>query len=407
MRRLVSAYAIVVVMFLFVPYSVAGHVYPMLPVLSELARRGNRLRVIVGERFEPAMRAAGAEVVRLAEVPEVVVPERMSGRFSARFLAGRLRRLEMNRQAGLLLDRELRQLGGRGVVVVDPMLGWADRVVRRHRVPTAIFSTTFHLGADALAELARQDGLPTPGWVHRMRPLVRRYERSGRLILANSMAELHPAGQAPPRDVHLVGPLLRPRDEANTIPEPVGDRVLFVSPGTVFARGQSFFDRFVRAFTGRPWQVYLATGHLDPADLGPLPSNVVAQRFLPQLQLLARSDVFVTHAGMNSVLEGLSAGVPMLLFPRSAEQRHLARCLVAGGVGVWPRSGSSDPDALFGLVDALAADHAVRAAAREWQARVDAGGPRRAADLLEAWALAQPSYRTGSSTDPSASSPAV
>ena len=395
-------------MYLFVPYSVAGHVYPMLPVLSELANRGNRLRVIVDERYAPAVRAVGAEVVCLGEVLDVFVPERVSGRFSARFLAGRLRRLGMNRRAGLLLDRELRRLDGRGVVVVDPMLGWADRVVRRHRVPAAIFSTTFHQGADALAEMARQDGLPTPRWMHRVRPLVRRYERSGRLVLANSVAELDPVGQTPARDVHLVGPLLRPRDEASAIREPAGDRVLFVSPGTVFARGRSFFDRFVRAFAGRPWQVYLATGHLDPADLGPLPPNVVARRFWPQLQLLARSDVFVTHAGMNSVLEGLSAGVPMLLFPRSAEQRHLARCLVAGGVGVRPGSGNANPADLYGLVDALAADQAVRAAARAWQARLGVGGgPRRAADLLEAWAGAQPGSLGGSSTDPSASSPAV
>lgn len=246
-----------------------------------------------------------------------------------------------------------------------------------------------------------------PRWAHQGRPLARRYDRGGRLILANSVAELQPAGSAPLPDVHLVGPLLRPRDEANAIREPTGDRVLFVSPGTVFERGRSFFDRFVRAFAGRPWQVYLATGHLDPAVLGTLPSNVVAERFLPQLRLLARSDVFVTHAGMNSVLEGLSAGVPMLLYPRSAEQRHLARRLVAGGVGVWPGSGSSDPEVLFGLVDALAADQAVRTAARAWQSRVSDRGPQRAADLLDAWAGAQTESGTGSSTDPSASSPAV
>jgi UDP:flavonoid glycosyltransferase YjiC (YdhE family) len=377
-------------MFVFVPYSVAGHVHPIVPVVAELVRRGHRVRVLVGGRFEAAVRAAGAEVVRLAEVPDVYVPERISGRLSARFLTARWRRLGVNRRAGLLLDRELRGLGRRGVLVVDPMLGWADRVARRHRVPTVTFSTTFHLGADALAELARRDRLPVPRWAHRTRPLARRYERRGRLVLANSVAELQPAGEALPRDVHLVGPLVRTRDIADARLPAGGRRVLLVSPGTVFARGRAFFTSFVQAFAGRPWQVFLATGQLDPDELGALPSIVVAGRFLPQLQLLARSDVFVTHAGMNSVTEGLSAGVPMLLFPRSAEQRHLARRLVAAGVGVWPTPGELAPAVLFGLVDALAGDETVRAAARAWQARLAAGpGPRRAADLLERHAEGQ------------------
>jgi len=367
-------------MFVFVPYSVAGHVHPMLPVLAELASRGHRVRVLTGDDHVAAVRETGAEAIRLAVVPEVYVPERLS----VRYVAGRPRRIAANRQAARVLDGQLRAADGPCVLVVDPMLGWADRVARRHRGRVVTFGTTFHQGAAALAALAAEDRLPVPGWVHRFRPLARRYRRPGRLVLANSVAELQPAAEALPPDVRLVGPLVRP---APGSARPSGDRILFVSPGTVFARGPEFFDRFVRAFADRPWQVFLATGHLDPGELGPLPPNVVAARFLPQRQLLAHSDVFVTHAGMNSVTEALLAGVPMVLFPRSAEQRHLARQLVARGVGVWP--GDLGPAALFDLVGSLAGNPAVRA----WQSRLDpVAAARLAADLLETCA-AQPGGR--------------
>jgi len=356
----------------------------MLPVIAELAGRGERVRVVVGDRFARAVRAAGAEAIVLPAVPDVYVPERLGGRLSARWLGGRLRRLARNRRAEFLLDEQLRGPDRPDALVVDPMLAWADRIARRHRVGTATLSTTFHPNAAAFAELARSDGgLACPRW-HRLRPLARRAGLPGRLHLANTPAELQPALDALPTGVHLVGPLLRGPRPAAPRPAGPGNRVVYVSPGTVFARGVRFFDLVVRAFAGRPWTVFLATGHLDPAALGPVPGNVVARRSHPQLRLLARSDVFLTHAGMNSVTEGLSAGIPMVFFPRSAEQRHLARRLTGAGVGVWPDSRSLTPEALFELVERLVADRAVRAAGRAWQSRLHAvSGAVLAADLLQ------------------------
>jgi len=372
-----------VAVFLFVPYSVPGHVHPMLPVIAELAGRGERVRVAVGDRFARAVRAAGAETIVLPTIPDVYVPERPGDRLSARWLGGRLRRLVRNRQSELLLDAQLRGPDRPDVLVVDPMLAWADRVARRHRVGTATLSTTFHPNAAAFAELARSDGgFAHPRW-HRLRPLARRARLPGRLHLANTPAELQPALAALPPGVHLVGPLVRRR---LTAPRPTGtaNRVVYVSPGTVFARGVRFFDLVVQAFAGRPWTVFLATGHLDPAALGPMPENVLARRSHPQLRLLAGSDVFITHAGMNSVTEGLTAGVPMVFFPRSAEQRHLARRLTAARVGVWPDARLLSPEGLFELVEQLVVDPAARAASQAWQARFAAvSGAALAADLLQ------------------------
>ncbi|WP_242891911.1 glycosyltransferase [Actinomadura litoris] len=59
----------------------------------------------------------------------------------------------------------------------------------------------------------------------------------------------------------------------------------------------------------------------DPSGLGPLPANVEAHRHVPQPAVLAHTDVFVTHAGMNSTMEALAAAVPMVAVPHTPEQR--------------------------------------------------------------------------------------
>ena len=46
----------------------------------------------------------------------------------------------------------------------------------------------------------------------------------------------------------------------------------------------------------------------DALECLELPSNLVAQQSLPQLELLQKCNVFVTHGGANSVHEALSFG---------------------------------------------------------------------------------------------------
>lgn len=106
------------VSYLFVPYSVPGHVHPTIAVVGELVRRGNRVRVLVGGDFVNAVARTGAEAVALQSVPEVFVPEWRGGRLVLRYLAGRLRRVVVNRRAArelaALMSAELLPGGGVG-----------------------------------------------------------------------------------------------------------------------------------------------------------------------------------------------------------------------------------------------------------------------------------------------------
>jgi UDP:flavonoid glycosyltransferase YjiC (YdhE family) len=100
---------------------------------------------------------------------------------------------------------------------------------------------------------------------------------------------------------------------------------------------------------------------------------------------------------MNSVLESLSAGVPMALAPRSAEQRFIADQLVRLGVGAYAATGGHDPARLYADVTKLADDPIIRTATAAWRRRLaGTDGAHPAAALLTAEATREsPTGRAG------------
>ena len=51
-----------------------------------------------------------------------------------------------------------------------------------------------------------------------------------------------------------------------------------------------------------------------------LPNNILLRAKVPQLEVLKRADLFITHCGMNSTLETIKYGVPVIGMPLSADQ---------------------------------------------------------------------------------------
>ncbi len=81
-------------------------------------------------------------------------------------------------------------------------------------------------------------------------------------------------------------------------------------------------ESVVQSFRTHPErQLLLQTADEEErARLAPLPGNVVAASWYPQLQVLARTSVFISHGGFGSVREALFFGVPMIIFPFGVDQ---------------------------------------------------------------------------------------
>lgn len=96
--------------------------------------------------------------------------------------------------------------------------------------------------------------------------------------------------------------------------------LIFCSLGTLshrFKEARSFLQVITEAIAARQdLQLVLAVGtHLDPDDFRPVTSNVILVNRAPQIEILKRADLMITHGGLNSVKECILLGVPMIVFP--------------------------------------------------------------------------------------------
>ena len=51
-----------------------------------------------------------------------------------------------------------------------------------------------------------------------------------------------------------------------------------------------------------------------------LPNNILLRASVPQLEVLKRADLFITHCGMNSTLETIKYAVPVVALPLNVDQ---------------------------------------------------------------------------------------
>jgi MGT family glycosyltransferase len=144
--------------------------------------------------------------------------------------------------------------------------------------------------------------------------------------------------------------------------------------GVVLESARSVDARFV-----------VAMGELaDSALARSAPPNVRAVAFAPQVEILRRADVIVTHGGANSVHEALAFGVPLVVSPICNDQHHnaalVARACCGRIVDLALASATTLAETLREVAAGDAPERASAAAiARSYAA---AGGAGRIADVV-------------------------
>ena len=132
-------------------------------------------------------------------------------------------------------------------------------------------------------------------------------------------------------------------------------------------------------------QLVLSIGdRLDPKQIGPLPINAIIVNQAPQLELLKRTSVCITHAGLNTVLESLAQGVPQLAIPVTFEQPGVAARIAAKKTGVTMSFADLTSEHLSTLLDEVLSCPIYRENARKFQRIISkTNGLSMAADIVE------------------------
>ncbi|MEZ4726485.1 MAG: glycosyltransferase [Caldilineaceae bacterium] len=106
---------------------------------------------------------------------------------------------------------------------------------------------------------------------------------------------------------------------------------------------------------------------------------------VPQLEILQRAALFITHGGMNSTSEALLYGVPVIVVPQHGDQFLVASQVAEVGAGLMLPAAQATPDTLKGMaMQILSAPNFKerQVVSRAFQA---GGGAKRAADEIMAY----------------------
>jgi zeaxanthin glucosyltransferase len=188
-----------------------------------------------------------------------------------------------------------------------------------------------------------------------------------------------------PACFHYVGPFI---DQSRTgVPFPwdmLDSRPLvYASFGTILNGREEAFEAVASACEPLGVQLVMSAGGRDlPAR--DWPGSAIVVRYAPQLEMLKRCSLFITHAGLNSVLESLSAGIPMVAVPITNDQPAVAARLQRSGAGKVVPIGRLSTERLRTAITAVLGDETHRVSALRLQSEIRAaGGVARAADIIE------------------------
>ncbi|HTJ73968.1 MAG TPA: glycosyltransferase [Acidimicrobiales bacterium] len=177
-----------------------------------------------------------------------------------------------------------------------------------------------------------------------------------------------------------------PTDGDPALPAPSDRPLVYLTFGTVFNATGGPFANALAALAALDVDVIVTVGPRgDPGAVGPQPSNVRVERYLPQTALLPRCAAVVSHAGSGTVLACLGLGIPQLCLPQAADQFVNARQAAAVGAAMSLMPDEASPAAIVGAVTILLENPSIAHAAAEVAEEIAAmPGPDQVAADLEA-----------------------
>ena len=388
-----------------------GHVYPLVPTLEELKRRGHEVvvRTLSGEvervralglsagPIEPAIEERTHDDWKAGSPPAALLAACRTFVDRGRHEIPDLRRaIESERPDVLFTDvncwgaAAAAEASGLPWAVFAPYflplrapgvppwgLGIAPAGGATGRLRDALLWPVVNLLYDralpALNDLRAQAGVAS------FRHVAEFATRAPRVVYYT--AEPFEYARAWPENVRLVGPgIWEPQSEGPREPAPDERPLVLVTCSTEFQNDGKLVEATLAALADEPVRVVATTASIDPASFR-APRNARVERFLPHGPLLGEAACVVCHGGMGITQKALAAGVPVCVVPFGRDQLEVARHVEQAGAGTRLVPGRLAPERLRRAVrEAIGRAPGARLVAESFRR---AGGARAAADAIE------------------------
>lgn len=399
-----------------------GHINPMTALARRLQQRGHKVIFFGIADTEARVKAAGIDfqLIGAADYPLGALPHldrrlgELNGLATFRFTVERVKNTarmilrdgpDTVRNANL--DAMLIDEADMGGTVAEhlglPFVSIAlfPPLIKDDRIPPFCFG--WPAGQDPLSRLRNRLGMrllsrvaaPIYAVVNQQRkawnlkPLTHSTDALSPLAQITQLPQAleFPIANKPP-NLHYTGPFV---DNQQRPPVSFpwhrldGRPLVYASLGTLQNSSAEIFRTIAEACAGLDVQLVLSLGGgLDPTRLGPLPGNPIVVSYAPQLQILKQAAAVITHAGLNTVLESLSEGVPLVAIPLGNDQPGVAARVAAQGAGIVISRRKLSASRLRNATQSILAHPQYRAAALRLQSAMQRiNALETAADIIE------------------------
>ncbi|NJL51272.1 MAG: glycosyltransferase [Hydrococcus sp. SU_1_0] len=161
--------------------------------------------------------------------------------------------------------------------------------------------------------------------------------------------------------------------------------LIYASLGTLQNQLLWIFEMIASACADMDVQLVIALGGgTNPDALTELAGNPLVVGYAPQLELLQRASLTITHAGLNTTLESLSNGVPMVAIPITNDQPGVAARIAWTGTGEVIPLKKVTVEKLQTAIKQVLTDDTYRQNALKLQTAIQqSAGVKKAADIIE------------------------
>jgi len=378
-----------------------GHVNPTIGLVKELINRGERVTYIAGKEFKQKIEKSGAKFIehktlappanRKVNLENIKLPLEAIGKLK-----------EVIEE---IIEVALNSNEKYDYIVYDSVFIIGNELGRILKIPAICSITTFAMNdktnifgeqfkkfgpkiqqfsnspiyKEFVAYLQGKYGIKLPN-------LSTAIAGSGIINIVYTSKYFQLCGDSFDERYKFIGSSISDRkEEMNFSLKPDGNgKVIFISLGTIFNNSIEFYESCFKAFGSMEVQVVMSVGKdTDISVFKSIPSNFIVRNYVPQLEVLKHTDVFITHGGMNSTNEGLYYDVPLILIPQSVDQPAVANRVAELGAGIVIEKDNVTQEVLKQSVVKILSDNKFRINSEKiGKSLRDAGGYKRGVDEI-------------------------
>ncbi len=359
---------------LFVNANLYGHFNPTLPLVKKLVDRGNKVDYFCSEQFQERVMAEGASFLKYsAELNAFLASYRPTDKHPfymlmeyillyTEVMLPRVLELIKKNQYDILISDSL--FGGplflKHILQIPVVSSHSSFAMSNAPVPASMLEHGSHVQLDhcyeILERICSRYAIPVPG-------LDDVFISKAEWNVVYTIPEFN-GDIGLDCSKYLFTGLTIPRDTEMKLEGFVHDNdrpVIYISLGSINTNFIEFYKMCIKTFESSCYDVVMSIGNkCDINDLGAIPPNFYVRNFLPQLAVMKQTDIFITHAGFNSVSEALYYGIPLYALPIVNDQYMVAGRIKDMELGLVGKFKEITPQALRGGVEELLSNKKIK-----------------------------------------------